>query len=37
MLRAFAPLANYVVSAYSYPTFELSDAVQLLAKTAPRE
>ena len=35
MHLTFAPLA--VVSAHAYPTFELSNAVQLLAKTAPRE
>ena len=26
-----------MVSVHTYPTFELSNAVQLLAKTAPRE
>ena len=28
---------SVMVSAHAYPTFELSNAVQLLAKTAPRE
>ena len=36
MALAFVPLAIFL-SAHAYPTFELSNAVQLLAKIVPRE